>query len=53
VELDVVGGSVEQQWVVLELSQTAIAVETQQSPHGSGGVVMVDVDGRRSLAYGA
>lgn len=51
--LDVKSGKVEEAGVVLELPETAIAVETQQRPHSSRLVVMVDVNGWSSAADGA
>jgi hypothetical protein len=49
-EGDVVGRRVQGLWVVLELAQSTVAVETEQSPHSPSCVVVVDMDSRRRLA---
>jgi hypothetical protein len=50
VVFDVERGDVEEERVVPELAQTAIAVEAQQRSDLTRGVVMVDVRGRGSSA---
>jgi hypothetical protein len=53
VELDVVGRRVEQQRIVPELAEPSVAVETQESSHRAGLVVVIDVNRGRRLANGA
>jgi len=50
VVLDVERGQVQQEWIVLELTKATVAVEAEEGPHRTGGVVMVDVLSRRSPA---
>jgi hypothetical protein len=52
VKADVVGGGVQQLRVVLELTETAVAVEAEQSSHLVRGVIVVDVSCGRGLADG-
>jgi hypothetical protein len=50
VEADVFRRSPEHVWIVLELTQSAIAVEAEQSSDAAGLMVVVDVDRRRDPA---
>jgi hypothetical protein len=53
VVLDVQGGLPEDRWVVLELAESAIAVETQQRSDRTGRMIMIDMGRWSSAADGA
>jgi hypothetical protein len=53
VELDVVGGRMQQQRIILELAEASVAVEAQQRSICTGLVVVIDVLRRGCAADGA
>jgi hypothetical protein len=50
VELDVVGSGTQDVRIILELTESTVAVETEQSSDPASVVVVIDVDRRRDPA---